>query len=656
MKKTLVLALALALLLSLAAPAFGFGLAVRSAQKLSVNGKTVDCDKYNIDGSNYFKLRDLAALLDGTGSQFDVGWDAAQGVVSITTKHAYTEPNGHELELGADQSGTTVPSAQTIMIDGVVRKDLTVYNIGGSNFFKLRELGDALGFDVDYVEATNTATVASREAAAAGEIKVTDLCAYAGRHLCGSYYEYYSYRLPKVSGPDTAYLREINAKAQEIYDRQVKPALEAMEGTDSLYCFCVSYKYAVNGGIHSLLITCDSDWGETYYWCFNFDSAGNKVENADVLKAAGLTEARFVEAARAYLAERTDLSEYFLDDGWKDYQTRTISDENCNAAMPMVLLPGGNLCFIATIYSVAGAEQYDYALEFAGQGIRDADVGQMLIDKLFGTYLVETEGLGDAGFSYLLDFFTINDSLTVEVTAFDSEEKAVYYYFASDILPEREADLFRGDVSSMKAGLLSYCPDVAAGMNYYGEAGRYTLTCDGWTVSFTDFAGGTPLLGDGQDFTARRVYRDDIGIPSYVPDTDYDNFDYDTTEATGLPGIWTGSYLDPEGKTHTLDLELTSWGELSLRDSAEGAIPWVFMGSYYIAGQDDASASAGAVVFNLVSRAGYKMPGFGWCTMTVGADGRLKLTESTESWDHLTQLGESDYCFLSRVPAVRPVG
>ena len=147
MKKTLVLALALALLLSLAAPAFGFGLAVRSAQKLSVNGKTVDCDKYNIDGSNYFKLRDLAALLDGTGSQFDVGWDAAQGVVSITTKHAYTEPNGHELELGADQSGTTVPSAQTIMIDGVVRKDLTVYNIGGSNFFKLRELGDALGFD-----------------------------------------------------------------------------------------------------------------------------------------------------------------------------------------------------------------------------------------------------------------------------------------------------------------------------------------------------------------------------------------------------------------------------------------------------------------------------------------------------------------------------
>jgi hypothetical protein len=30
---------------------------------LAVDGKTVDCEKYNIDGSNYFKLRDIAYLL-----------------------------------------------------------------------------------------------------------------------------------------------------------------------------------------------------------------------------------------------------------------------------------------------------------------------------------------------------------------------------------------------------------------------------------------------------------------------------------------------------------------------------------------------------------------------------------------------------------------
>ena len=50
---------------------------VLSPQKLSVNGTNVDCGKYNIDGANYFKLRDLAYMLNGTASQFDVGFDAA---------------------------------------------------------------------------------------------------------------------------------------------------------------------------------------------------------------------------------------------------------------------------------------------------------------------------------------------------------------------------------------------------------------------------------------------------------------------------------------------------------------------------------------------------------------------------------------------------
>ncbi len=154
------LALVLALLLCCAQSAFAFA-AVRSAQNLTVNGVSVSCDKYNIDGSNYFKLRDLAQLLNGTEGQFDVGWDDISKVVSVTTKHPYTTPNGHDLEIGADLSATAQPSAQTIMIDGAVRTDLTVYNIGGSNFFQLRELGKALGFLVDYIPETNTATVTS---------------------------------------------------------------------------------------------------------------------------------------------------------------------------------------------------------------------------------------------------------------------------------------------------------------------------------------------------------------------------------------------------------------------------------------------------------------------------------------------------------------
>jgi len=159
MKKALTLALTATLLLCLAAPALAFT-AVLSPQNLTVNGERITCEKYNIDGSNYFKLRDIALLLNGTDSQFSVGWDAASSTVSIVSGEEYT-PNGTELAVDADKSSTAVPSTQTILINGVRNTDLSVYNLDGNNFFRLRDLGVALGFEVDYDGATNTAIVNS---------------------------------------------------------------------------------------------------------------------------------------------------------------------------------------------------------------------------------------------------------------------------------------------------------------------------------------------------------------------------------------------------------------------------------------------------------------------------------------------------------------
>lgn len=132
----------------------------RSPQKLEVNGELIDCDKYNIDGSNYFKLRDLACLLSGTGSQFNVGYDANAQAVIVTTGESYVSVDG-DLVIGADRSRSAVISAQTIYIDGEKVTNLSAYNIGGNNFFKLRDLGAALGFNVDYDAASDTAIVES---------------------------------------------------------------------------------------------------------------------------------------------------------------------------------------------------------------------------------------------------------------------------------------------------------------------------------------------------------------------------------------------------------------------------------------------------------------------------------------------------------------
>ena len=162
MKRILVAALCLALLLTLAAPAFAVTVQ-RSAQGLTVNGNTVACEKYNIDGSNYFKLRDLACILQGTPAEFGVGWDAEANAILIIPGMPY-EPVGGELVIGADKSATAVPSSQSLWFLDAPADGLSVYNIGGNNYFKLRELGDLLGFEVGYDAAADTAMIFSEGA------------------------------------------------------------------------------------------------------------------------------------------------------------------------------------------------------------------------------------------------------------------------------------------------------------------------------------------------------------------------------------------------------------------------------------------------------------------------------------------------------------
>ena len=133
---------------------------VPTSQNLRVDGAKRDAEIYNIDGANYFKLRDVAMLLNGTGSQFSVNFDAAANTIVVETGKAY-KPVGGELATGTDKSATTVKSSQSLRLDGDL-VDLTAYNIGGNNFFKLRDLGAWLNFDVDYDDATHTMLVTSR--------------------------------------------------------------------------------------------------------------------------------------------------------------------------------------------------------------------------------------------------------------------------------------------------------------------------------------------------------------------------------------------------------------------------------------------------------------------------------------------------------------
>ena len=128
-----------------------------SHQHLTVDGVEKQIDHYNIDDYNYFKLRDLACLLAGTDCNFDVVYDEPARRMDLFTGRDYAKLPG-DLVIGKDLSATAAASTQSITIDGK-RVSLVAYNIGGYNYFKLRDLAPYLGFDVDYDIPSDTAKI-----------------------------------------------------------------------------------------------------------------------------------------------------------------------------------------------------------------------------------------------------------------------------------------------------------------------------------------------------------------------------------------------------------------------------------------------------------------------------------------------------------------
>jgi alpha-tubulin suppressor-like RCC1 family protein len=128
-----------------------------TASTVSVNNAVKAFEAYNIGGSNFFKLRDLAYALNGTAKQFEVGYDNATKAVTLTSGSSYT-PVGGEMAQGDSKAKNASPTASKIYLDGM-ELNLTIYNIGGNNFFKLRDLMAVLDVYVGYDNATKAITL-----------------------------------------------------------------------------------------------------------------------------------------------------------------------------------------------------------------------------------------------------------------------------------------------------------------------------------------------------------------------------------------------------------------------------------------------------------------------------------------------------------------
>lgn len=125
---------------------------VAKTQAVCLDGLKYNTVAYNIDDNNYFKLRDIAKLLDGTIKSFDVKYDAATNSIDMLSFYDYTAAGG-ELAPGDGVERTALSSSAFLTLDGVPIK-ATCFNIEGNNYFKLRDITDALDCRVEWDKNT----------------------------------------------------------------------------------------------------------------------------------------------------------------------------------------------------------------------------------------------------------------------------------------------------------------------------------------------------------------------------------------------------------------------------------------------------------------------------------------------------------------------
>ncbi len=129
---------------------------------VTVDGKAVEFDAYTINGNNYVKIRDIASALSGTDKQFEVYWQdgVANTTITLTSGKAYTAVGGEMAPKGTAAKDAKANSWSIYLNSKMVT--IASYEIGGQTYFKLRDLGTAMGFGVDWNAGAKTVVISTK--------------------------------------------------------------------------------------------------------------------------------------------------------------------------------------------------------------------------------------------------------------------------------------------------------------------------------------------------------------------------------------------------------------------------------------------------------------------------------------------------------------
>ena len=106
----------------------------------------------NGNGTNYIKLRDMAHILNGTKAQFSVGYSNQTGITA-TSGQPYQD-TGSEMKTPFSGDRSYSGGGLKVQVNGK-SVEMTAISLlddqgNGYTYFKLRDLGKALGFNVGF--------------------------------------------------------------------------------------------------------------------------------------------------------------------------------------------------------------------------------------------------------------------------------------------------------------------------------------------------------------------------------------------------------------------------------------------------------------------------------------------------------------------------
>ena len=127
--------------------------AIPKNMTVSVDGKRSVINGYNVNGNNYFKLRDFAQILSGTAKQFEVRWNNTASYVELTTGAPYTAASPDKTSAPTGNRRVEVNNL-TIYVDSV-RHRVSVINIDDLNYLKIRDFASILKIPVEYQQSAD---------------------------------------------------------------------------------------------------------------------------------------------------------------------------------------------------------------------------------------------------------------------------------------------------------------------------------------------------------------------------------------------------------------------------------------------------------------------------------------------------------------------